>query len=897
MLDRLLAAVRAGESRALVLGGEPGVGKTALLEYVVERASGCRVARAAGVESESELAFAGLHQLCAPMLDRLERLPVPQRAALGTVFGLSAGPAPDLFLVGLAVLSLLAEAAEERPLICLVDDAQWMDRASAQALAFVGRRLGAESVGLLVAARVPADELMGLPALVVEGLGDADARALLDTALRGPLDEQVRDRIVAETRGNPLALLELPRGLTPAELAGGFGLPDTLPFSGRIEETFRRRLVPLPPDTHRLLLVAAAEPLGEPAHVWRAAERLGIGRAAAEPAAAAGLLKFGVRVAFRHPVVRSVVYRAASPPERRAVHGALAEATDPGVDPDRRAWHRAHATLGPDEDVAADLERSATRAQARGGLAAAAAFLERASALTPERARRARRALAAAQAKHQAGAPDEALGLLATAEAGPLDELQHARVDLLRAQIAFVVRRGGDAPPLLLKAARRLEPLDVRLARGTYLDAFVAAIFAGRLAGGVGLREVAQAARAAPSSSQSPRGADLLLDGLALLTTAGYPAGAPTLTQALRVFRSEYVSGQEGIRLPWLAGHLAMVLWDDESWHVLSARQVRLARDAGALTVLPLALRSRVGVHLFAGELALAACVVEELEALAEATGSHVVEYGALVLAAWQGREAETANLIDASTRDVVARGEGLALAIAGWASAVLFNGLGRYEDALAAARQACGHPQELLFSTWALQELIEAAARSGERTGAADALRRLSEATRASGTDWALGIEARSRALLSENDAAEHLYRDAIGRLGRTRVRVEVARAYLLYGEWLRRERRRLDAREQLRPAYQMFTEMGAEAFAERARRELSATGETVRTRPIDSPGELTPQEVRIGWMARDGASNQQIATQLFISRKTVEYHLRKVFAKLGISRRGELSRVLPEG
>jgi DNA-binding CsgD family transcriptional regulator len=895
-LDRLLESVRAGKGRVLVLRGEPGVGKTALLQYVLGEASGCRVARAVGVQSEMELAFAGLHQLCAPMLDRLERLPGPQRDALRTAFGLSAGTAPDRFLVGLAVLSLLSEVAEERPLVCLVDDAQWLDRASAQALTFVARRLLAESVALVFAARESgeADELRGLPELVVEGLRDVDARALLSSVISGPLDERVRDRIVAETRGNPLALLELPRGLTPAELAGGFGLPDALALSGRIEESFRRRLAPLPPDTRRLLLVAAAEPVGEPALVWRAAERLGIRSEAAAPATAAGLLEFGARVRFRHPLVRSAVYRAASPNERRGVHRALADATDPEVDPDRRAWHLAHATSGPDDEVAAELERSAGRAQARGGLAAAAAFLEQAAGLTRSPARRGERALAAAQAKHQAGAFDAALGLLAAAEAGPLDEIQRARVDLLRGQIAFASNRGGDAAPLLLKAAKQLEPLDVTLARETYLDALSAAMFAGRLAPGPGVLEVAEAARAARragSSPQAPRAPDLLLDGLALLITEGYPAGTPMLKRALSAFASEDVSREEGLRWLWLACRTALDLWDDESWYVLSTRQVQLARDAGALAVLPIALESHVGVHLYAGELAAAAALVEEVGAVTEATGSRLAPYGAMLLAAWRGRKAEFSELMEATTQEVVPRGEGMGLAVMRWASALLYNGLGEYEDALAAAQDAAAYPHD---SIWVLHELIEAAVRSGKVERAADVVQRLSEMTRASGTEWALGIEARSRALLSESGAAESLHGEAIDWLGRTRVPVELARARLLYGEWLRRERRRLDAREQLRTAHEMFTAMGMEAFARRAARELLATGETARRRSVETRGQLTAQESQIARLARDGLSNPEIGARLFISPRTVEYHLGKVFGKLDISSRNQLDRVL---
>jgi DNA-binding CsgD family transcriptional regulator len=896
VLDRLLDAIRRGESRVLVMRGDAGVGKTALLEYAVERASGCRVARAAGVQSEMELPFAGLQQLCAPMLDRLGRLPAPQRDALRTAFGLSADEPPDRFLVSLAALSLLAEIAEERPLVCMIDDAQWLDRASAQALAFVARRLLAESIALVFAVRASSEEqeLLSLPELTVDGLRNGDARALLGSVIRGPLDERVRDRIVAETRGNPLALLELPRGLTAAELAGGFGLPDAPALPGRIEDSFRGRLAPLPDVTRLLLLVAAAEPVGDPVLVWRAAARLGIGVEAAARAETAGLCEFGARVRFRHPLVRSAVYRAASPEERRTVHRALAEATDPDVDPDRRAWHRAHATAGLDEDVAADLERSAGRAQARGGLAAAAAFLEQAATLTPSPVRRGERALAAAQAKHQAGAPDAALALVATAQAGPLDELQRARVDLLQAQIAFAVNRGNDAPPLLLTAAKRLEPLDVGLARETYLDALSAASFGGRLATGGGLREAARAARRAPASSQPPRAADLLLDGLSLLFTEGYPAGAPVVKRALTAFRSEDMSPEHGLRWLWLASRAAVDLWDDEAWDVLATRHVRLARDAGALTVLPIALISRIAVHLNAGELAAAAALNDEAEAVTDATGSHLAPYGALALAAWRGREADALELIETNVKGVVARGEGQGLALIDWTTAVLYNGLGRYEDALAPAQQAGEHRVELPFA-WGLAELIEAATRSGMSGRAADALERLSETTRASGSDWALGIEARSRALLSDGETAERLYREAIDRLGRTRVRVALARAHLLYGEWLRRERRRLDARKQLRTAHGLLSAMGMDAFAERAARELLATGETARKRTVETLDELTAQEAQIARLAGDGHTNPEIGAQLFISPRTVEWHLRNVFTKLGVSSRRELRKVLP--
>ncbi len=896
-LDRLLAAARAGQSRVLVLRGEAGVGKTELLEYLSERAAGCRVGRAAGVESEMELAFAGLQQLCAPMLDRLEQLPGPQRDALGTAFGLRTGEPPDRFLVGLAVLSLLAEVAEEEPLICLVDDAQWLDRVSAQTLAFVARRLLAERVALVFAVREPSEDqqLAGLPEQVVRGLSDGDARALLDSAIPGRLDERVRDRIVAETRGNPLALLELPRGLTVAELGGGFARPDASPLASQIEQSFLRQLQPLPVETRLLLLTAAAEPVGDVTLLWRAVERLGIGADAAAPAEAAGLIEFGARVRFRHPLVRSAAYRAGGVGDLQDVHRALADVTDPDLDPDRRAWHRAHAAVGPDEEIAAELERSAGRAQARGGLAAAAAFLERAAMLTPEPAHRAQRALTAAQAKHQAGAPDAALQLLATAKAGPLDELGRARVELLRAQIAFAVSHGGDVPALLVRAAKQLEPLEVTLARETYLDALSAAMLAGRLASGYGLLEVAQAARAAPPPLQTPRGPDLLLDGLALVITEGYRAGVPTLKRALTAFRGDHVTTEEELRWLWFAGQTALELWDDEAWEVFATRQVQVAREVGALPVLALALNSRIGVHMGAGEFTAAESLLLELEAIVEATGTQFTPYVGLALAALQGREAEVSRLTETTMREVLSRGEGLGLAVIQWSTAVLHNGLGHYAKAAAAALPASEHPRELWFSSYGSVELVEAAVRSRDRDVAARALDVISETTSPSGTEFALGMEARSRALLSEGDDAEDLYRNAIERLGHTRIHVELARAHLLYGEWLRRERRRLDAREHLRTAHDQFIAMGMAAFGERAARELAATGETVRKRSVETRDQLTAQEAQIARLARDGLSNPEIGARLFISPRTVEYHLHKVFTKLRIGSRIQLDGALP--
>jgi DNA-binding CsgD family transcriptional regulator len=898
VLDRVLAGVRAGESQVLVVRGEAGVGKSALLAYLLAGASGCRIARAAGVESEVELAFAGLHQLCAPFLDRLDRLPGPQREALGTAFGLGAGEPPDRFLVGLAVLSLLAEVAEEGPLLCLIDDAQWLDRVSAQTLAFVARRLLAESVAVVFAVREPTEEqeLAGLPELLVTGLSGEHARALLDSVISGPVDERVRERVLAETRGNPLALLELPRGMTPAELAFGFGTPDAMPLTSRIEAGFLRRLEPLPVQTRQLLLTAAVEPIGDTALLWRAAERLGIDGNAAAPAGAAGLIEIGARVRFRHPLVRSAAYRAASAQDRQAVHRALAEVTDPELDPDRRAWHRAHAATGPDDVVASELEHSAGRAQERGGLAAAAALLEESARLTLDPERRARRALAAAQTKHQAGEPDAALALLAMAQAGPFDELQQARVDLLRAKIAFAVRRGNDSPPLLLKAAQRLEPLDIGLARETYLEAFSSALIVGRLSRGASMMEVAAAAQRAPAAPAPARACDLLLDGLTSLTIEGRAAGTPLLQQALQAFRSENVSTEEELRWLWLAGRVAQALWDDESWELLCARHVSVTRQTGALTVLPIALRSRIFVHGLWGQLDEGAALAEEAVVVSEASGTRLAAYGTVALAALRGGEAEALRLIDATIKDVLSRGEGMGLSISYFATALLDNGHGRYAQALTAAQSACEH-DDLGVLVWALTELVEAAVRSGELATATAALERLSLSTRASASDWALGIEARSRALVNEGDAAEALYREALERLGRTRVRVELARAHLLYGEWLRREGRRMDARAQLRSAHEQFSAMGVEGFGERARRELLATGETARKRTPETRDDLTAQEAQIARLASDGRTNPEIGAELFISPRTVEWHLRKVFAKLDVSSRKQLRDALPDG
>jgi DNA-binding CsgD family transcriptional regulator len=888
-LDRLLEAAGSGEGGVLVIHGEAGVGKTALLEYAVETAEAFRVLRTVGGEGEMELPFAALQQLCSPIVELNEHLPPPQRDALAVAFGLSAGQAPSPFLVGLAVLGLLSEAAEERPLVCAVDDAQWLDRASARALVFVARRLLAEKIALLFAAREVGDTFAGLPAVHVEGLNARDARTLLESVLPARLDNPIMDRLIVEARGNPLALLEMPRGLTPAQLAGGFGLPSALPLSSQIEENFARRLGNLPHDARRLLLLAAAEPVGDPALVWRAARGLGIPESAAEIVQSEGLLALGDRVAFRHPLVRSAVYRASAPDERRAVHRALADATDPEADPDRRAWHRAQATSVPDGEVAAELERSAARAQARGGFAAAAAFLERATALTPEESQRSGRALAAAQAKLQVGALEDALRLVATAESGVPSELEQAKAGLLRGKISFLATRSSDAAALLLNAAQRLRDLDPELARETYLEALTAAIFAGPLAGaGASSREVAEAARAAPSA-RKPRGPDLLLDGFVALLSDTYGAAVPILRRAQLAIEGA-MSQTEQLRWMWGATVSTLHLWDDKGWERLSDLHLQLVSETGALGDLAIALSHRGQMHVFAGELALAASLQEALREATELTGSPLAPYHAVGLVAMGGREAETRQFIDAARAEVVERGEGAGLAFMDWAESVLYNGLGRYAEALAAARRVVDHT-ELVPVNWAMPELIEAAVRAGAPELAAKTDRRLTDRSRASGTDWALGIAARSHALLVDDGRAGDLYAEAIERLDRTRVAVDLARAHLLYGEWLRRQRRRVDARSELRIAHEMFTGFGMEAFAERARVELQATGERARKRTGETLDELTPQELQVARLAAKGSTNREIAAQLFISPSTVEYHLHKAFRKLDVKSRVQLA------
>ena len=750
-------------------------------------------------------------------------------------------------------------------------------------MAFVARRLLAEPVGIVFAAREPVDALRHLPELEVHGVHNGDARALLSSTVRFKMDERVRDRIIAETRGNPLALLELPRGLTAMQLAGGFGLlGDAQTLPGRIEESYLRRFDGLPDDTRRLLLVASADPVGDPLLLWRACERLWIQPAAAEAAVAEGLVAIGHRVTFRHPLVRSAVYRAATAEDRHAAHLALAEATDRESDPDRRAWHLASAAAGPDEQVALELVSSAGRAQARGGLAAA---------LTKDPASRAERALAAGQASLSAGAFDVALGLAATAETGPLEEFQRAQANLLRARVAFADGRWSEALPLLLKAARRLESLDLNLARETYLTAWGAAGMSEDLAAREILLEICSAVQALPPP-RAPRPLDVLLDGLALLITEGHAVAAPTLQRAMRALVD--MPAEDVLRWGWMAVGARCAVWDFEGFHATAARQVQILRDAGALAELPMHLTYQAMSVTWTGDFAGAASLIAEVESVAAATGISFPPYTLVRLRALQGREGEASAAIASAIERF--GGQGNTAARAHWAAAVLYNGQARYEEAAAAAQRAIAGALNHWMPGWVLPDLVEAAGRLGDTDLARGALEQLTKTTQPFGTDFALGMEARCRALLSEGETADALYREAIERFGRTQLRPELARAHLLYGEWLRRENRRVDAREQLRTAHDMLTVIGMEAFAERARTELQATGEKVRKRTVETRFDLTAQEGQIARLARDGLSNPEIGARLFLSPRTVEWHLHNVFAKLGIRSRRELSKALAD-
>lgn len=898
LLRDLLHAVRDGRSAAIVIRGDAGIGKTALLRDLAQRATpDLRLIGVVGVESEVELAFAGLHQLCSPLLGHLEALPQPQRSALSIAFGLIDGTAPDRLFVGLAILSLLAEAAGQRPLLCLIDDAHWLDSESCEVLGFVARRLAAESVGIVFAMRdqVGGNRLADLPEMRVGGMADEGARELLGTVVRGVLDERVRDRIIAETRGNPLALLELPRGMSAAELAGGFGLPSERGVAAQLEVHYVQRVRSLPEPTQRLMLLAATDAVGDAATIWRAASGLGIGSDAAAPAASEELFEIGTQSRFHHPLVRSAVFRSASPADRRAMHAALANVIDPIAEPARRAWHRAHAAEGPNDDVADEVERGADHARARGGLAAAAALLERSANLTPDSYRRVERRLAAAQCGVRAGAFEGALRLLLIADAEATDELATARIQALRGSIAAASDAVNDAAFLLLTAAKRLEALDPALAHRTYMEAWGAAMYAGHLARpGGDVVAVSCAVRDSRRPQVPRRPLGRILDGLVILSTEGSAKAEPLLQNALLELPTADIPLDNWLGSGAQAQAAAAAIWDFDAWARVSERIVQLARDAGALAVLPKVLNGLTLIAIWRGDCAFAAALVAEHYAVKEATGTRAAPYGATLLAAVKGQIDEASELIAATTEDSIRFGEGFGVDFARWAAAILNNGACRYHDALAVASPSNEAMPNLLLSSWLLAERVEAATRCGQSEIAKSALEEFERGASPDGSDWRLGIDTRLRAMLSEGAVAERLYRESVDRLSRTPIRAELARSRLVFGEWLRRENRRIEAREELRAAHEIFLAMSAERFAARAHRELLATGERARARRDDTRAQLTAQEEQIARLARDGCTNSEIAATLYISAKTVEWHLGKVFGKLGITSRRALKDAL---
>ncbi|MEI5007413.1 AAA family ATPase [Streptomyces sp. PmtA] len=867
-LDTLLRSAREGRGGALVLRGEAGIGKSALLRQLDRAATGFLVMRASGAEFETELPFAALHQLLASVTGRLTSLPAPHRNALQIAFGLDTGT-PDPFLVGVASLGLLVETVGERPLLCVVDDAQWLDQASAKALAFLARRVSAESIALVFAAREPSrlPELDELPGHTLRPLGEADARALLAGAIRAPLDERVRDRVLAEARGNPLALVELPRTAGLAGMAGGFAQPDSVP--GVIERSFRSRLELLPPPARLLVTVAAADPIGDAGLLWRAAERLGIDAAAA--AQSVPLVEFGTRIRFSHPLARSAAYRAAAPEERRRAHEALAAVTDPVTDPDRRAWHRAQASAGPDEQVAAELEASATRAQERGGLAAAAAFLERSAALTISPDRRTERVLAAVRAKLSVGDFDTAGDLLTTAVTD--DPRQAAAADLLRGRLSFARRRGEEGPTAyLLRAAERLVATDPAWSRECYLDAIEMGLLLG------GLDHVVEAARKTLPPGEPASGAAAVLTGMISLVGDGHPAAGEILRPVLADAGEEVWA-----RRPSLGFMVATELWNFDSLQAIAARAVAAGRESGSFHALPIALAMRATAAVHRGDFGTAMELISEEEAIADATGAAPLVYPRLHLAAMRGRREDAVELFASVDHR-------MSLSVQ-WATAVLSNGLADYPTALKAARQAVEHGA-VGTAGLALPELVEAAVRCGEPETAAAALASLQERTQAGRHAWGRGVEACARALVTEDESA---YREAIDLLDDSALVVYRARALLLYGEWLRRQGRRRDARSALRPAHEVLSDLGLEAFAERAAGELRATGEQARSRTSKVSDQLTMQEVHIARLVADGATSKEVAGKLFLSPRTVDAHLRNIFRKLQLTSRRQL-RDLPD-
>jgi DNA-binding CsgD family transcriptional regulator len=887
----LLDAAIRGVGGALVVTGEPGIGKTALLRAVAEarRPGTVRFLRAAGSQFEAELAYATLHQLLSPLLPRLTELESPYRKALSVALGLGEGPPPDRYRVGVALLAWLTIVGDARPVACIVDDAQWMDHASAQALGFVARRLETGHVGLLLAARdtVAVPELAELEELALTGVDEHAARALLTAEIRAPLDPRVRAQIVAEARGNPLALRELPRVVGPA----GLGVDVQMPLTGLIERGFQARFDRLSAAARTLLVVASAEPLGDPALLSAASASLRLDGDATALAAQSGLIEVSVRVRFSHPLARSAVYRAASPDMRRRAHRALAAVTDVALEPDRRAWHLALATVGTDAEVAVELERAAWRAAARGGVAAAAAFLERAVALSPVGEDRASRALVAADAAYLAAMPGSAADLLEVAEVGPLDGVQQARAKVLRARLAIHEGRGRDAVSMLLEAATALDPVDRDAATDTFLEAFGFALFAGRTAEQPYLKQVAAAVDHRPGATgpAPARPIELLLEASTRQIEFGQVNAHETMHAAVDAFSSPAADDERHMAWRWLTCSVATDLWNERAWRLLATEQAEHARSNGALAALPTALHYLSLAHLHAGDFAGAQTLIDEAAAVQTAGGRAGLSCADLARRAWSGDREHTEQLIAESRAIAVRRGEGRTLTAIDLAEALLNNGLGRYEIALQAAQRAADL-DEPGFLAFIAPEHIEAAVRSGKIELARASARRLVERTSKIDSAWARGIVSRCRALVAEDEHAEEFFEHALAELDRAAGDLNLARTRLLYGEWLRRAGRRRAARDQLRAAFEQLTKIGAAGFAQRAARELAATGERARSRGLDPSDGLTIQEKAVARLVAAGATSKEAAAELVLSPRTIDAHLRSIFRKLGISSRRQL-------
>ena len=899
-IDELLAAARDGLSGVLMLTGEPGIGKTRLLEYAAAAAADLRVLWLTGVESETQLGFGALHRLLRPFLDRVPGLPGPQRDALSAAFGLDGTEPADRYLVGLATLTLLSGVAAEHPVLCLLDDIHWLDRESAEALAFTARRLHADALAFTAGGRIEAGAQAAFAALPVRRLGGLeprDGQALLALGVAGSLDPVVARRLVAGTGGNPLALVELTAALSPEQLAGVTALPARLPVSRMLDAYFRAAISALPADARTLLLLIAAAEAEDAALIWRAAGTLGLTARAADAAVERGVLAREPRLAFRHPLLRSAVYAAADPAHRRQVHAALAIACGSAGDAERSAWHRGEAAAGADEEVAAALEAAAELARTRGGYSEQALFLSRAAELTAAPQRRAGRLLAAADAHLISGDPAAAEVMLDMA-AHLNDPVSRARALRTRAMIELFHIRVASVPAMLLDAVTELGGQDPRMTWDLLFGAMHAALIARENVSGTTLADVAKATAAAwhdpDAAGWSP---DLLMEGLARRIADGHAQAAPVLRQALARLRACAELKETGIPVSVLVSFAADELWDIEALRELADRLATADRKQGALYALGHTLLVAAQGEIAAGRLAEADACYAEADDFFAATGfSAGGPVNRALLLAWTGREDELQTAMTGITYLAESLGQGHLRNWGLYALAIFDIGLGRYTSAL-------GHAMKVYredppgVGNLVLPLIVEAGVRAGRRDAAAAALTRMTERARAAGTPWALGLLARCEALMNAGEQAEARYRDSVELLSQVPVALDLARTRLLFGEWLRRRRRRGAARAQLRAAYQAFDSCGAVPFAERARAELLATGEQVSKRALPAPGDLTSQERQVAILAASGNTNAEIASRLFITVSTVEFHLNKVFRKLGISSRRQIAARLELG